>query len=40
MNYSLYPDILPSHTKSHFQKDYFIKEELNNDDVLTKVNII
>ncbi|OUM68600.1 hypothetical protein PIROE2DRAFT_3581, partial [Piromyces sp. E2] len=39
MNYSLYPDILPAHTKNPFQKDFFIKEEINNDDVLTKSKV-
>jgi len=38
MNYSLYPDILPAHTKNPFQNDFFIKEEINNDDVLPKVS--
>jgi len=38
MNYSLYPDILPSPTKNLFHKDYFIKEEINsNNDIITKV---
>jgi len=40
MNYSLYPDILPSPTKNPLHKDYFNKEEINtNNDNITKVKL-
>jgi len=43
MNSSIYPDILPSNTKKHYQNDYLLKEEIkNNDNIITKskVNIL
>ena len=40
MNYSLYHDILPSPSKKLFQKDFYIKDEINsNNEILTKVCI-